>query len=117
VLIADDEPDMRVLIGHVLRAAGIEVVAEATTSDEAIDFWREFRPDVIVLDQRMPPTTGVEVAGTILADDPTVVILLFSAAVDNEIRTAAANAGIAACVSKENVFDIPAIAQAHLDRR
>lgn len=117
MLIADDEPDMRVLIGHVLRAAGADVVAEATTSREAVDLWREHRPEVIVLDQRIPPSTGIEVASAIVGEDPSVVILLFSAAVDNEIRTAAARAGIAECVSKENVFDIPAIAQRHLAGR
>lgn len=100
----------------MLRAAGIDVVAEAATAEEAVEFWRAHRPDAIVLDQRMPPTTGLEVAGTILADDPSVVILLFSAAVDQEIRIAAASVGIAACVAKEDVFDIPAIAQTHLRR-
>jgi CheY-like chemotaxis protein len=114
VLIADDEPDMRVLIGHVLRAAGIEVVAEASTAEEAVAFWREHRPDAIVLDQRMPPTTGLEVAGTILSEDPRQVILLFSAAVDTALRAAASNVGITACVAKEDVFEIPAIARAHV---
>ncbi len=106
---------MRVLIGHVLRAAGIDVVAEASTAEEAVEFWREHRPDAIVLDQRMPPMTGLEVAGTILGEDPRQVILLFSAAVDSEIRSAAAKVGITACVAKEDVFEIPAIARAHLN--
>lgn len=106
---------MRALISHVLRAADIEVIAEATTAEETIAFCRDLRPDVLVLDQRMPPRTGVEIAETILADDPGLVILLFTALVDGEIRSEASRVGIAACVSKENVFEIPGLARAYLN--
>jgi DNA-binding NarL/FixJ family response regulator len=106
---------MRALIAHVLGAADIEVVAEATTAEETISLCRELRPDVVVLDQRMPPKTGIDIAETILADNPALVILLFTAFVDCEIRTEAARVGIAACVSKENVFEIPGLARAYFN--
>jgi CheY-like chemotaxis protein len=114
VLIADDEPDIRALIAHVLRAEGIDVV-EAADADETVARWRELRPDVIVLDQRMPPTTGLAVAEAILADDPGQVILLFTAFVDAEIRSEADRLGIAGCVSKDQVFEIPELVRAHLN--
>ena len=115
MLIADDEPDMRALIAHVLRAAGIDVV-EADGADETLARWRDERPDAIVLDQRMPPTTGLEVAGTILAVDPAQVIFLFTAFVDAEIRSEAKRLGIAGCVSKSQVFEIPEMVRAQLNR-
>lgn len=105
---------MRALIAHVLRAEEIDV-AEAANAEETVALWRELRPDVIVLDQRMPPTTGLEVAEAILADQPGQVIFLFTAFVDVEIRLEAERLGIAACVSKDQVFEIPELVRAHLN--
>ena len=107
---------MRALISHVLRAEAIDVV-EATNADETLASWRELRPDVVVLDQRMPPTSGLEVAEAILADEPGQVIFLFTAFVDAEIRSQAGRLGITACVSKDQVLDIPELVRAHLSPR
>jgi CheY-like chemotaxis protein len=115
VLIADDDPDIRALIAHVLRDSGIDVV-EAADPEATVARWRDARPDVIVLDQRMPPTTGLEIAEMILADDPGQLIFLFTAFVDAEIRSAAERLGIAACVSKDQVFGIPELIRVHLNR-
>ena len=106
MLIADDEPDIRVLISHVLRSDDIDV-AEAADADETFTRWREDRPDVVVLDHRMPPASGLEIAQSMLAERPGQVILLFTAYVDAEIRAAATQIGITACVSKDQVFEIP----------
>ena len=107
---------MRALIGHVLRSEGIDVV-EAADADETVARWREARPDVIVLDQRMPPATGLEIAEAILADAPGQVIFLFTAFVDAPIRSEAQRLGIAACVSKDQVFEIPDLVRAHVGGR
>lgn len=114
MLIADDEPDMRALIAHVLRAADIDVVGEAADADETIALWRELRPDVIILDHRMPPTSGLDVAETLLAEEPRPVIFLFTAFVDVEIRMAAQRLGIARCIAKNDVFEIPELVRGHL---
>ena len=114
MLIADDEPDMRALIAHVLRVEEIDVV-EAATAEETLARWRELRPDAIVLDQRMPPATGLEIAQSILDEQPGQVILLFTAFVDAAIRADAARLGITACVSKDQVFDIPELLRAALN--
>jgi CheY-like chemotaxis protein len=106
---------MRALIAHVLRAEGFEV-CEAADADQTVSQWREVRPDVIVLDQRMSPTTGMEVAESILAAEPTQVIFLFTAFVDAEIRAEAKRVGIAACVSKDQVFEIPELVRAQFNR-
>jgi CheY-like chemotaxis protein len=115
VLIADDEPDIRALIAHVLRAEQIDVV-EAANAEETLARWRELRPDVIVLDQRMPPTTGLAVAEAILRDEPAQVIFLFTALVDAELRSEAQRLGITACVAKDHVFEIPELVRQHVSR-
>ena len=104
---------MRALISHVLRAQEIDVV-EAVDAEETLARWREFRPDVIVLDHRMPPTSGLELAKVILDDEPGQVIFLFTAFVDAEIRAEAAQLGIVACISKDQVFELPDLVRGHV---
>jgi len=104
---------MRVLISHVLGAAEIEVV-EASDAEETVAQWRALRPDVIVLDHRIPPTNGLAIAEQILGEDPEQVIFLFTAYVDREIRSRAEQLGITACVAKDQIFEIPDLVRAHL---
>jgi two-component system chemotaxis response regulator CheY len=109
VLIVDDEDDIRALL-RVLLADGsgrFEVIAEATDGHEALDRWRESRPDIVLLDQRMPGRSGLEVAEQILAEDPLQRIALFSAYLTETMREHATSLGIAACVPKEDVFAVP----------
>jgi DNA-binding NarL/FixJ family response regulator len=104
---------MRALISHVLRAQEIDVV-EAADAEETLALWRDIRPDAIVLDQRMPPVTGLEIAASILAEAPGQVIFLFTAFVDPDIRVQAARLGIAGCVSKDQVFELPRLLRTHV---
>ena len=61
VLIADDQPLMRAGFRAVLEAAGdIDVVAEASTGEEAIQAATEHTPDVVLMDIRMPGMNGIE---------------------------------------------------------
>ena len=106
---------MRALIAHVLRAEDIDVVGEAANAEETLARWRELAPDVIVLDQRMPPTTGLEVAATILGEDPGQVVVLFTAFVEPMIRSEAERVGIAVCISKDQMFEIPELMRRHLN--
>ena len=82
VLIVDDEPDMRLLAKAVLEAAGLQVVGEATDGSEAVLRYRELNPPpmptVVLLDNRMPGMTGLEVATQVLSEAPDQLIVLFS---------------------------------------
>jgi DNA-binding NarL/FixJ family response regulator len=60
VLIADDQPLMRAGFRAVLEASGFEVVAEAGDGEEAIRAAEQHRPDVVLMDVRMPGTDGIE---------------------------------------------------------
>jgi DNA-binding NarL/FixJ family response regulator len=61
VVIADDQPLMRAGFKAVLEATGsIAVVAEAATGDEAVSAATEHRPDVVLMDIRMPGMDGIE---------------------------------------------------------
>lgn len=67
ILIAEDERDIRDLITFTLRFAGYEVVA-ASNGEEAVNLAQQERPDLILMDVRMPRMTGYEACAAIKAD-------------------------------------------------
>ena len=112
VMIVDDHPDVRYLIRMIIEDADlqIEVAGEAAGAREAVERLAEFAPDVVVLDARMPLVDGYEAAAMLLERRPHLPILLCSAIVDEEVRAQAAEAGIAACLPKDALEDIPRVA-------
>lgn len=80
VLLADDHVLVRQGIRQFLdKAEGIEVVAEANDGAEALRLVETVKPDVAVLDIRMPEVTGVEATRRIKQHDPDVRILILTA--------------------------------------
>jgi CheY-like chemotaxis protein len=111
VLVVDDEDDIRQLVRAVLEGAGLNVVDEAVNGLEALDTLETLAappvPTVIVLDNRMPGLTGLEVAERVLDKIPEQRIVLFSAFLNNEITMKARDLGISACASKSEVGRLP----------
>ena len=103
-LIVDDEPDMRLLIGMSLTLDGAcAVTAEAENGEQALDAWARERPDVVVLDMRMPGMSGLDVARRIFELDPTQAIVICSAYLDQADRDEAKRIGVLACVDKTDM--------------
>lgn len=113
VFVVDDEPDMRLLARVFLERGGFKVIGEAEDGPQALEQFHELNPpplpSVVLLDNRMPGLTGLEVAEQMLARHPSQVIVLFSAHIDNAVKEKARAIGITACASKTEAHRIPEI--------
>jgi CheY-like chemotaxis protein len=109
VMIVDDHSDVRYLLRAVLEESreDVVVVAEAASGEEAMTMIGGVDPDVVVLDALMPVRDGFETAALIRAARPEQPILLCSAVIDDAVRTRASAVGIAACLPKDALEDIP----------
>jgi len=76
VLIADDEALHNLALSSQLDSLGHQVVATAANGKEAVELAREFKPDLVFLDIRMPVMTGPEAAHQITDERPTPIIIL-----------------------------------------
>ncbi len=79
VLICDDAIFMRSMIADILKQAGFEVVGEAETGAEAVERYRELKPDLVTMDIVMPDMGGIDAVRQIVAEDPDAKVLMCSA--------------------------------------
>lgn len=101
-LIVDDEADMRLLLSMVIDTEnrGLRVVAQAESGRASLTVHEEVEIDVVVMDQRMPGLSGLETARKLLAAEPDLPILIYSAYVDDRLRTEAKGVGVRYCIEK-----------------
>ncbi|HTF10556.1 MAG TPA: response regulator transcription factor [Asanoa sp.] len=78
VLIVDDQELIRTGFRLILNARGVEVVGEATDGAEAVTAARRLRPDVVLMDIRMPAMNGLEATRLILEADPRCRVLMLT---------------------------------------
>ncbi len=99
VLIADDEPIIRLDLRQMLESLGYEVVGEAGNGKEAVDLAREHKPDVCILDVKMPVMDGIEAVDIITEENiaPTILLTAYS---DKELIERAKAAGVFAYLVK-----------------
>lgn len=87
VLIADDEPDVRLLLRLQLAAApGIEVVGEAGDGSSAIAACERLHPDAVVMDLLMPRVSGIEAIEMLRREHPDVGIVAYTATAGEFVR-------------------------------
>ncbi len=102
VLLADDEALVRAGVRLILRHADdIDVVAEAGNGQEALELAARERPDVALVDVRMPGTDGLAAARLLTALDPPVTVVMLTTFGDKENVTRALRAGANGFVLKD----------------
>jgi DNA-binding NarL/FixJ family response regulator len=102
VLVADDQAPFRKAARAVLEVAhDFEVVSEVTSGEEAVDAAQALRPDLVVMDLKMPGIGGVEATRQILAARPETVVVLVSSYRPEDVPEAVAESGALAFVPKD----------------
>jgi two-component system, chemotaxis family, chemotaxis protein CheY len=79
VLICDDAIFMRTMIADILKQAGFDVAGEAETGTQAVDRFRELKPDLVTMDIVMPDMDGIDAVREIVREAPEARILMCSA--------------------------------------
>jgi two-component system, response regulator PdtaR len=93
VLVAEDETIIRLDLRELLERAGFEVCAEAHDGLEAVELAQSERPDVAVLDVKMPRLDGIEAARRILDEQPIPIVMLTAYGQD-ELVSRAVDVGV-----------------------
>jgi len=104
ILVADDNPTVR----HSLRALleqheGWQVCGEAADGEEAVQRFQKTKPDLIVLDFRMPAMNGLEAARRIIRISPATPILLVTLYMSEQLAAEARKAGIRGTCAKADL--------------
>lgn len=99
VIIADDESLIRMDLREMLTNLGYLVVGEAGDGRSAVNLARELRPDIIIMDIKMPDMDGIE-AARVLTEERIAPVLLLSAYSQQELVQRARQAGVAGYLVK-----------------
>jgi response regulator NasT len=108
IVVAEDEALIRMDLVEMLKEAGYEVLAEAADGAHAIELVKEFKPDLAILDVKMPILDGISAAEEIISYCPVLMLTAFS---QRELVDRARDAGVMAYVLKPFTINdlIPAI--------
>ena len=93
VLVCDDAIFMRTMITDILTQAGYEVIGEAESGAQAVEKYRQLKPDLVTMDIVMPDMGGIEAVREICKDYPVAKILMCSAMGQQALVVEAIQAG------------------------
>jgi len=102
ILLVDDHEVVRVGLKTLLSSHDeFDVVAEAATAEEAITRTKEYKPDVVVMDIRLPGRNGIEATREILKDQPKTKVIMLTSFADDDLLFEAISAGASGYVLKQ----------------
>jgi CheY-like chemotaxis protein len=100
VVVVEDTDHVRQMLTAMLDVDGFEVVGSAGDGPAAVATVVDMKPDVVIVDYKMPAVDGLETARRIRQHRPDQPIILYSAFIDDQVAQAAEEAGITLCLGK-----------------
>ncbi len=113
IIIVDDEPTIQQLMAMILEGMGHKVIEQSPNGEAALNYYRamERKPDLIIIDHRMPLMSGLDLTKEILRTDPEQRILFLSA--DDSVRDEVLSLGVGHFLEKPS--DLKTIRKAVTD--
>ena len=105
VLIADDSDAIRLVLKDILSIGEHEVLAEAVDGAEAVDFYKQYSPEILLLDLAMPKKDGLQVVQEVMELDPKAKIVLITASDDQKVISECLKSGATSYISKPFDFN------------
>jgi len=93
VLLVDDAAFMRMMLKDILTSGGYEVAGEAGDGKEAVEKYKELRPDFATMDIVMPEMDGIQAVKAIRAEDPNAAVIMVTAMGQDALMQEATEAG------------------------
>ncbi len=93
VLVCDDAIFMRTMISDILSQAGYEIIGEAETGVQAVEKYKQLKPDLVTMDIVMPDMGGIDAVREIVKIDPNARVLMCSAMGQQALVVEATQAG------------------------
>lgn len=106
VLLVDDHAVVRAGYRMLLEQAGMDVIAEADSGENACRLYAELQPDVVIMDLSLPGISGLEAVRRIVARDAKARILVFSMHDDPVFIDQAVNAGARGYITKRSAAEV-----------
>lgn len=104
-VVADDHPAVLEAVAEFLAQAGVDVVSRAHDGEEALEQIEQRKPQVALVDVRMPKLGGIELTRRARRSTPSTAILLYTGYGDRALLTEALDAGVSGFVLKEAPMD------------
>lgn len=106
VLVVDDQPGIRMLLEEVIKGEGFEVI-QAVTGEEALNVVKEKRPDLMLLDYKLPIKDGIEVVQDLETENIHIASVLMSGLAEDELKDAHQHESVMEVVAKPfNIQDM-----------
>jgi DNA-binding NarL/FixJ family response regulator len=105
VVLVEDNEVFREALEMLLALRGMEVVASVWDGGEAAGVVAELRPDVVLMDYRLPGLDGVQATRAVLAACPDTAVVCLTASANLRERDALTEAGAVACLRKDDGLD------------
>lgn len=118
VVVADDEPDVRLLLRLQLQGIpGIEVVGEAGDGVDALRRCRELKPDAVVMDLLMPRMMGIEAIESLQQELPGIAVIAYTATAGDFVRREMERLGVTLLLKSGDVSNLVAALRRSVGRR
>ena len=105
IMIADDSDAIRLVLKDILSIGEHEVIVEATDGAEAVSFYQQHKPEILLLDLAMPKKDGLTVVKEVMAFDSSAKIILITASDDQKVINSCLENGASSYISKPFDFN------------